>query len=291
MQRTDTVNDCRTSDRSTSALSEQWLQRLLVVMEPAAGVHSVMEKAARLVATHNTVVDLFVCDVDVGLPDNWAGGRRSQEYRELLRERRRYEIEASASELQACGARLSITYAWEHAPTGGLIAHAQRSLPSLIVKGSRRRMAQRDPLASGDLRLLRETTAPVLFVGDSIWRSRPVIFVAADLWHPGGAPASSDVALNSQVVSFAGSVSAHLELMPSRGAPQRNRRASAMASARAPQSVVALVDESRPDIVAVGATDEDPLFLSALEILGHVMCDVLTVKRAVSPPARSVMAQ
>ena len=64
------------------------VQKILVVVDPTARKHPCIGKAARLAASFGSTIELFTCDREMQIPDSWAGGTTSLQYRQYMREQR-----------------------------------------------------------------------------------------------------------------------------------------------------------------------------------------------------------
>jgi nucleotide-binding universal stress UspA family protein len=93
-------------------LSEE-TRRILVVVDPVAHEQPALEKAVQIALRCAGSLELYVCDVRQDLPESWAGGGRSNEYRELKRRQLQAEVERLAAPLRARGLAVDCLYEWQ----------------------------------------------------------------------------------------------------------------------------------------------------------------------------------
>ena len=295
--------------------SHSVIQKILVIVDPTAQQHPCIEKAARIAASCGATLELFVCDVEPELPDNWAGGNKTAEYRDLLRRRRLEELQRLATPLRQQG--LSVTTASEwHAPLEeGIGQHAIRARADLVVKDTHRHAATpRVTLTQTDWNLIRQMAAPILMARPARWARRPRIAVSVDPCHPADRPVALDEAMFDTGCSIAGALAGEVEVLHVLQSPphlpgdkvstEAKSKAEALARAAVeglvhrhcapvgaiqfvegtiPEGIVDFVTARQPDILVMGAVGRSRWGQSAAtgtaaQILERVDCDMLIVK-------------
>ena len=290
------------------------IQKILVVVDPTAQSHPCVEKAARLAASFASSIELYVCDADQEIPESWAGGTTTGQFRGLMRERRIASLEKLAAPLRARG--LNVTTSSEtHAPFEDAVArHAIRMKADLVVKDAQSHTPTgRIPSARTDWILLRQVPTPLLLVRPRAWPARPRIAVSVDPCHIGERPVALDESLVAIGCSVSRALSGDVEIVHALQAPPHlpgevlPPRATDLAHARdraaverladrgqvahtalrfvekgIPEGIVDLVASAQPDILVMGAVGrprfEHPTASTASQVLEQVSCDILIVK-------------
>jgi universal stress protein E len=287
-------------------------QRILVVIDPTTRMQIALEKAARIALTQGGALELYVCDVEQGVPDSWAGNPRSAEYREMLRNRAVEELQEFARPLREDGLTVTTHYEW-HAPLEqGIGQHAIRTRPDLVVKETHRHALVPGSLAGRtDWNLIRQLPCSLLLVRPGTWSAAPRVAAAIDPLHPADRPESLDERIVHTGHALADLLHGSLEVLhvlqgaphlpDEPPAPEKERIAqgearraveqlagSARASAHYGEGNVAagligLARERAPEILVMGAVSRLRSAHAApggeaSRILEHVDCDVLVVK-------------
>ena len=169
------------------------IEKILVVVDPNAGTHPCIEKAARLAARLGSAIELFICDAGESPPESWAGTSKHAEYRELRRQQFAETLVELAAPLRARG--LIVTTACEqHTPLEqGIGEYVIRTKPDLVIKDTRRdRSPARGVFALTDWTLINQIPSPLLLVRAEPWPAQPRIAVATDPCHTADRPESLD---------------------------------------------------------------------------------------------------
>jgi universal stress protein E len=290
------------------------IRKILVIVDPLALAHPCVEKAGRLALAFGSSVELFICDIEQGVPDSWAGGKAMQEYRAITQERRIGQLERLAAPLRARGVEV-MTDSQRQVPfEEGIIEHSLRSKPALVVKDTQRRPRMRHaPVVQTDWILIRQVAAPLLLVRSKAWPAHPLICVAVDPCRPEDRPLAQEEAM----VAWAGWCSRRLtgkvELVHALRSPPHSPGDPLSASARQaadahdraaverlahrggiapgavhclpgalPDGLARLAESACPDILVMGAAGQARLPNSAAStaamVLEQVTCDLLVVK-------------
>lgn len=297
------------------------LQKIMVVIDPRAVSHPCIDKAARIALAFGSSIELFCCAPPVDLPETWAGGTTLEAYRGVLRERQVGALEALAKPLRARGLTVTTDCACTARVADVLVEHAIRARADLVVKDVE---PQQSPAASPatqiDWLLIRAMPAPLLLVRPGCWPSHPRICVAVDPCHPADHPASLDETMIGTGNSIGRALSGVVQLVHTLQSPphlpgdnvSHTARQQAYSNARAavedlahrggiarqavhfmperiPEGIVKLAEETRADIVVMGAGARPRVQYSAAStaslVLEQSCCDLLVVKASgfVSP--------
>jgi universal stress protein E len=299
---------------SERCAGENLIQKILVVLDPTATTHPCVAKAARLASACGGSVELFMCEVDQGIPGSWAGGTTLTDYRGLLRERRLGQLEALANPLRARGLHVITSTEWHVPLEEGIVQHAIRSHADLVVKDTQRHTPMRNALTlQTDWILIRQVPVPLLLVRPGAWPSHPRIGVAVDPCHPADRPLALDEAMIGTAGSFSRALSGRVELLHALESPAHlpgdtissEAREAAFARGRAavetlavrngigtgeihclpgrvPDGIVELTETLAPDVLVIGAGSRSRFQYSAATTASTVLemsdCDLLIVK-------------
>jgi universal stress protein E len=285
------------------------IERILVVVDPAAGTHACVEKAARIAMGSGASLELFVCDAQ---QDASAGEHDARAERYLAK------LDAIAARLRTRG--LAATVRCErHAPLAqGIALRVLRAAPDLIVK-DRRRYAQLPDRGAAELTdwtLIRQLAAPLLLVRADPWPERPRIATSLDPCHPAERPQTLDEGLLALGAAMAGALRGTLEALhvlqspphlpgesvsvPTREAAHQRSRISVerliarcnergvpiplhLAVGRVAQSILGFAAGHRVDVLAMGAAARPRAAQpagggTAAQVLESLACDLLVMK-------------
>jgi universal stress protein E len=287
-------------------VSQNVIQRMLVIVDPAAEAHPCIEKAARLAMSFGSTIELFVCDVAQEVPDNVVGSTTTAQFRGLMREGRVAALELLAAPLRLRGVSITTTSHWCAQLDVGIVEHAIRSSADLVVKDA-------SVVAETDWSLIRQIPMPLLLVRPGEWPNHPRIAVSVDPCHLADRPVALDeaiVAMGSCLGrALAGDVQIlhvlesppHLPGEPitsqarddargqQRSAVERladrinlSHEAVTYIEKAVPEGIVELVDFSQPNILVIGSAGRPRFRQRAAStsgwVLTHASCDVLVMK-------------
>lgn len=290
------------------------MQKILVVIDDVKGAGRCIEKASRIAASCGSAIEFYVRDVEIELPGSWAGGYRSEEFRNVLRQRKTQELEEHLSASRQSGLNVNVVLEWTIRNPGDVADWAVRSKPDLVVCPRRAGTKDQGELNPFELELLHNAVAPLLWVSHATWRDHPMISAAVDPCHPAERPVVLDQEIFSKACSLAASLAGGVEVLHVlEGAPHfpgeaisKNIQVEADARAREavqavvrphgattpdirfkaghmPAGIVEMLQEHVPDILVVGsaARHRHPharISTTVSEVLGRATCDVMVVK-------------
>jgi universal stress protein E len=294
-------------------VSRSVLQKILVIVNPVAVVQPCLDKAVRLAVSFGSTIELFSCEMEPPIPESWAGGTTTAQYRDLMRERRGAQLEQLAVPLRARGLNVTTCSEWHMPFEDGIAQRAIRTKADLVVLDVPR-PARKAPMPASrdDWPLIRHVPAPLLLVRARPWPAHPRISIGVDPCHVAERPAELDEALVATGCSIARALAGEVELLHALRSPPhlpgetvsadtrqathaRERavveRLAEQANVHAPtrfienaatQGIAELVATAQADILVMGTTGR-PRFPNATvgtaaEVLAKVDCDLLVVK-------------
>jgi nucleotide-binding universal stress UspA family protein len=290
------------------------LQKVLVVIDPAATTHPCIEKAARIALAFGSSVELFSCEVQSDLPEMWAGGTSLAAYRGVLRERQVAALEALAKPLRERGLSVATESVCSERLEEAIVERAIRTEADLVVKDVQRHPPRsRAPSMQIDWLLIREVPVPLLLARPALWPPHPRVCVAVDPCHPADRPPALDEAMIATGSSLGRALSGAVDIvhtlqspphLPGESvAPAVEHKAHAHARAavedlahrtgipheaihflpeRVPEGILQLAESMAADLVVMGAGGRPRFQYSAAStaslVLDQLSCDLLIVK-------------
>ena len=287
-------------------------RRILVVIDPTAHAQPALDKAVRIALRCGSNLELYVCDVEQGMPESWAGSTRAHEYRELRRQRLLGDLLALAGPLTGRGLHVDTVCEW-HAPLEqGIGHHVIRTQPDLVVKETHRHEPlPRVNVSHTDWNLIRQVPVPLLLVRARPWPAAVRVSAALDPCHPAERPVTLDETIVGDARSLAGVLGGTLDLFHVLQAPPHlpgevvtaEQKARAHAHARhaveqlshgmsaathlvegtVTEGLQRLVAEHHPDVLVIGTVARPHSAHAAAggtaaRVLEQVGCDLLVVK-------------
>jgi universal stress protein E len=287
-------------------------RRILVVIDPTAQEQPALDKAVRIATRCGSSLELYICDVAQQLPESWAGGARFDDYRELRRQQLVDELAVLAEPLRERGMAVDTVCEW-HAPLEqGIGEHAIRTQPDLVVKDTHRHVPlTRASLSYTDWNLIRVLPMPLLLARARPWAKVVRTAAAVDPCHPADRPVALDARIVEGAHAFAGMFDGVMDvyhvlqtpphLPGDRVSSEQIEAAHAHAreavgqlalagaartqfiEALVPDGLTQLVEQYRPDVLAIGAVARPRSIHAAAggtaaRVLERVDCDLLVLK-------------
>jgi universal stress protein E len=267
----------------------------------------------RLAAASGARLELYVCDIEQEVPESWSGPARSQEYRDLRRQRLLEELQRQAEPCRDLGLTVDVGCEW-HAPLEeGIGHHVIRTRPDLVIKTTQRHpAAPRVAMTRTDWTLIRQVPAPLLLVGPRPWPPAPCVAAAVDAGMVPEHPLALDTTLVDEAHDLATTLGGTVEIfhvlqtpphLPGEPVSAERRenahtqsrlaarqlarridaRATRFGTGRVADTLAALTREHAPAILAMGAVARPRWVHSAAsgtaaQMLERVDCDLLVVK-------------
>jgi nucleotide-binding universal stress UspA family protein len=140
------------------------LQKIMVLVDPAALSHPCIEKAARIALAFGSSLEIFCCMPPPDLPETWAGGTTLAAYRGVLRERQIGTLETLAKPLRSRGLAVTADCTYTTRVPEAIIDHAIRIGADLVIKDVATQPSPHQPTAELDGQLIHSTPLPLLLV-------------------------------------------------------------------------------------------------------------------------------
>lgn len=293
-------------------------KNILVVVDPTATAHPVVDRAAWLAKSCATTLELFICDYD---PDIDAGNVSTvwidQPARENLLGILKKKLEDLAAPLRTQGLKVSVDVAWDHPLDEGIVRKVVKSKPWLVAKDTHHHnVLKRTILSNTDWHLIRECPAPLYLAKPESVSKAPKIAAAVDPLHEHDKPAQLDHRLVAIAKDLAAATGGELHVVHTYPLPQpmsvpegapiidlseeveaEHRKAfnAFLKSYKLPggqthlleglphQRLPELVESQNIDVMVMGAVSRrglDRIFLgsTAERVLDRLPCDLLIVK-------------
>jgi universal stress protein E len=169
-------------------------KNILVVVDPTADVHPVIDRAAWLAGQLGIGLELCICDYD---PDIEAGRTStvwiSQPARENLMSILRQKLEALAQPLRGRGLSVSVDVVWDHPLPESIVRKVVASKPWMVAKDTHHHSKlKRTIFSNTDWHLIRDCPAPLFLVKPHASSDRPKVLAAVDPMHEHDKPAELD---------------------------------------------------------------------------------------------------
>ena len=122
------------SSESDIAAAPPKIRKILVIVNTAADRQANVEKAVLIATTLGSEIELFACDVQPSLPNNWAAGRESVDiYHQLLRKQRLDDVEHLAESVRSRDIPVRVTAEWYAESGSGIQQHIAKTKPDVVI--------------------------------------------------------------------------------------------------------------------------------------------------------------
>lgn len=188
---------------------------ILVIIDPTAESHPVLDRAAWVAGRHDASLELFICDYDQYLAgERFFDSHALEKARAGLLERHRQRLKKLAKPLLDDGIEVRVDTTWDHPLHEGIVRKIESSRPSLVLKDTHYHSAIRRSLFSNtDWNLIRECTVPLWLVKPDTDPAIHRIAAAVDPVHERDKPASLDHKILSQAQTLCTDLDAQLEVV------------------------------------------------------------------------------
>jgi universal stress protein E len=166
-------------------------EHVLVVVDPTAGAHPALERAAWLAQHRPVQIELFISDYAAHL----AGAKSPEgaQARAAVLERHRHRLEQLAEPLRATGHSVDLDARWDYPLHDSIVRKAVDSAANLVVKDTHFHSAlQRSIFSNTDWSLIRACPATLWLVKPRPPGQRPCFIAAVDPLHERDKPADLD---------------------------------------------------------------------------------------------------
>ena len=195
---------------------------ILVVVDPTANTHPVIDRAAALAKACSASLELFICDYD---PDINAGNVSTvwidQPARDNLLAILNQKLEALARPLRSGGLDVALDVAWDHPLDEGIVRKVVKSKPWMVAKDTHHHnVLKRTILSNTDWHLIRQCPAPLYLAKPEPVGARPTIAAAVDPLHEHDKPAELDHKLVKMAQELAEATGGELHVVHTYPLPQ-----------------------------------------------------------------------
>ena len=188
---------------------------VLAVIELDNNPEETLNRAIWIAEFLDRGIDLLLCEQEGGtILDGYAPSNESERLRAGIRE----ALDDILSELAAvalqANQRVTTSLLEERPIADGIMTHAERSEPCVIVKGTHfHSVAKRGILVDTDWQLMRTCPHPLWLVKSETIRENPVIVAAVDPTHKNDKSAGLDQRIVETALRVAGSTSGDVHLL------------------------------------------------------------------------------
>lgn len=128
---------------------------ILVIIDPDRADHPAIGRGVRLARGSGAALELYTCDVEREVPEQWAGAMSSQQARMVLREGRLQLLEQLAQPLRAEGLCVGTHSDWHPSLEQGVLRHIVATKPGVVLEDELYDMRERLHAAEWTARLGR----------------------------------------------------------------------------------------------------------------------------------------
>lgn len=172
-------------------MSEQ--KRILVVVDPTAGSHPSIERAAWLARRAQARIELFISDYAPQLADPRSHGVAALEAHAAFIDRHRKRLEQLAEPLRKAGLGVDVDARWDYPLHDSIVRKALDSAAHFVVKDTHyHSVLKRSIFSNTDWNLIRNCAAPLWLVKPRPPGQRPCFVAAVDPLHARDKPAELD---------------------------------------------------------------------------------------------------
>lgn len=190
------------------------LRRILVVVDPTANEHPVLERARWLAEKTRASVELFTCDFDQNLAAGRLFDTRSLEKaRANVVQRDLKRLEKLAQPFESRGIDISVDVTWDRPLHDGIVRKVTKARPDLVLKDTHyHELIRRSLFSNTDWNLIRACPTPLMLVKPASQGAIKTIIAAVDPVHDRDKPADLDhkIITAAQELAAAGNGELHV---------------------------------------------------------------------------------
>lgn len=173
---------------ASTSMPMDYIQQILVIVDPTTTEHPAVNKAALLAEKCNARLELFVCDTKAAREMRLSSHVRSNPGVPFLVNIKGL-LESLAAPLRARGLDVTTETVCADPLHVGLIDRLRQTNADLVVKDTHHHsLAQRTFLTNTDWQLIRACPVPLLLTKGAPWTDRPCIVAAVDPGHVNDKP-------------------------------------------------------------------------------------------------------
>jgi len=197
---------------------------ILVVVDPTADAHPVVDRAAWLAERCSAGLELFICDYDADIDAGQTSAvwvKQTENARDHLVGLLRKKLEDLAAPLRTRGLKVSVDVAWDHPLDEGIVRKVVKTKPWMVAKDTHHHnVLKRTILSNTDWHLIRECPAPLYLAKPDAPAAAPVIAAAVDPLHEHDKPAQLDHKLVATAKDLAAATGGQLHIAHTYPLPQ-----------------------------------------------------------------------
>jgi len=197
---------------------------ILVVVDPTANEHPVVDRAAGLAQANGAALELFICDYDADIDAGQTSAvwvKTTENARDHLVGLLKRKLEDLAAPLRKRGLSVSTDVAWDHPLDDGIVRKVVKSKPWLVAKDTHHHnVLKRTILSNTDWLLIRECPAPLYLAKPAAVSPAPKIAAAVDPLHEHDKPAQLDHKLVETAKALAEASGGTLHIVHTYALPQ-----------------------------------------------------------------------
>jgi universal stress protein E len=190
------------------------LGKILVVVDPTAKEHPVLERARWLAEKTGASVELFICDYDQNLAaDQFFDTPSLQKARAGLVQANLKRLKKLAQPFESRGIDTSVDAAWDRPLHEGIVRKVTKARPDLVLKDTHyHQLIRRSLFSNTDWNLIRACPAPLMLVKPASRAALKTIIAAVDPVHDRDKPANldHDIIAHGQALAAAASGELHV---------------------------------------------------------------------------------
>jgi universal stress protein E len=170
------------------------LQSMLVVVDPTAKEHPVVNRARWVAERTGASIELFICQYDQYLAgERFFDSASLQKARASLVQRDLKRLKKLAQPLIDAGLRVSVDAVWDHPLHEGIVRKAEKTDPDLVLKDTHyHQLIRRSLFSNTDWNLIRDCPAPLMLVKPDTQTEIKTVVAAVDPVHERDKPAELD---------------------------------------------------------------------------------------------------
>jgi universal stress protein E len=168
--------------------------KILVVVDPTAKEHPVLERARWLAERVGASVELFICDYDQNLaPDRFFDTASLQKARASVVQANLKRLKKLAQPFENRSIDISVDVAWDRPLHQGIVRKVVKTRPDLVLKDTHyHQLIRRSLFSNTDWSLIRACPAPLMLVKPASHGAIKTVIAAVDPVHDRDKPAELD---------------------------------------------------------------------------------------------------
>jgi universal stress protein E len=188
-------------------------ERVLVVVDPTAGAHPALERAAWLARHRPVQIELFISDYAAHLAGSRAETPAGLQARGAVLERHRRRLEQLAEPLRTAGHAVELDVRWDYPLHDSIVRKAVDSAATLVVKDTHfHSVLQRSIFSNTDWSLIRTCPTTLWLVKPRPTGQPPCFVAAVDPLHERDKPADLDNRILATATELTGALGGELHV-------------------------------------------------------------------------------